>query len=111
MLGQAFAGVGMALAAVTAAVPGVVLALVSALVLGIGYGFALVSGLAEVARIAPPRHLAGLTAVFYALAYLGFVVPAVLAVASTAVSYPVLFAALGVIALACLVVVARARRA
>jgi MFS family permease len=111
MLGQAFAAVGMALAAVTAAVPGVVLALVSALVLGIGYGFALVSGLAEVARIAPPRHLAGLTAVFYALAYLGFVVPAVLAVASTAVSYPVLFAALGVIALACLVVVARARRA
>lgn len=110
MLGQAFAAVGMALAAVTAAVPGVVLALVSALVLGIGYGFALVSGLAEVARIAPPRHLAGLTAVFYALAYLGFVVPAVLAVLSTAVSYPVLFAALGVVALACLVVVARARR-
>ncbi|NMO92901.1 MFS transporter [Actinomycetospora sp. TBRC 11914] len=110
MLGQAFAAAGMALAAVTAASPGVVLALVSATVLGVGYGFALVSGLAEVQRIAPPRHLAGLTAVFYALAYLGFVVPTVLALLAPVVSYTVLFAALGVVALACLAVVARARR-
>ena len=111
MLGQAFAVVGMGLAAVTAAWPGVALAVASATVLGIGYGFALVSGLAEVGRIAPARHLAGLTAVFYALAYLGFVVPAVLAVLSTLVSYSVLFAGLAVIALACLVVVARGQQA
>ena len=109
MLGQAFATVGMGLAAVTAAAPGIVLAIASATVLGIGYGFALVSGLAEVQRIAPPRHLAGLTAVFYTLAYLGFVVPAVLAVLAALVSYSVLFAGLGVLALACLMVVARGR--
>jgi uncharacterized membrane protein len=87
-----------------------VLALLSATVLGVGYGVALVSGLAEVQRIALPRHLAGLTAVYYALAYLGFVVPAVLAVLSTVVPDAVLFVALGVVALACLVAVARARR-
>jgi predicted MFS family arabinose efflux permease len=107
MLGQAFAAAGMVLAAVTATSPGVVLALASATVLGVGYGFALVSGLAEVQRISPPRHLAGLTAVFYALAYLGFVVPAVLAVLALAVPYAVLFLALAAIALGCLVVVAR----
>ncbi|MCD2196018.1 MFS transporter [Actinomycetospora endophytica] len=110
MLGQAFAAAGMLLAAVTAAVPGVVLAVVSATVLGIGYGFALVSGLAEVSRIAPARHLAGLNAVFYALAYLGFLVPAVLAVLAGLVSYSVLFVALGVIALGALVVVRCAAR-
>ncbi|WP_433803139.1 MFS transporter [Actinomycetospora sp. CA-084318] len=99
--------VGMALAAWTAATPGVVLAIVSAAVLGVGYGFALVSGLAEVQRIAAPRHLAGLTAVFYALAYVGFLVPAVLALASLAVSYSVLFGVLGVLALVSLGVVVR----
>lgn len=105
MLGQGFALAGMVLAGVTAAVPGVALALTSAAVLGIGYGFALVSGLAEVQRIAPARHLAGLNAVFYTLAYLGFLVPAVLAVLSGVVSYSVLFGALAVIAGASLVVV------
>ncbi|MDL5159215.1 MFS transporter [Actinomycetospora termitidis] len=111
MLGQACAAVGMVLAAVTAAAPGVVLALVTAAVLGVGYGFALVSGLAEVGRIAPRRHLAGLTAVFYALAYVGFLVPAVLAVASAVVPYAVLFVVLAVVAAGCLVVVARSQRA
>ena len=111
MLGQGFAAAGMVLAALTAASPGIVLAVASATVLGVGYGFALVSGLAEVQRIAPPRHLAGLTAVFYALAYLGFVVPAVLAVLAALVSYSWLFAGLGVLALACLAVVARGQRA
>lgn len=99
--------VGMALAAWTAAAPGVVLAIVCAAVLGVGYGFALVSGLAEVQRIAAPRHLAGLTAVFYALAYVGFVVPAVLAVAALTVPYSVLFGVLGLFALGSLGLVAR----
>jgi hypothetical protein len=107
MLGQAFAAAGMLLAALTAATPGVTLAVASAVVLGIGYGFALVSGLAEVQRIAPSRHLAGLNAVFYTLAYLGFLVPTVLALLADLVSYSALFVALGVIALACLAVVAR----
>ncbi|MCD2185997.1 MFS transporter [Actinomycetospora soli] len=107
IVAAAVAVVGMALAAWTAATPGVVLAVVSAAVLGVGYGFALVGGLAEVQRIAAPRHLAGLTAVFYALAYVGFLVPAVLAVASLAVSYSVLFGVLGALALVSLAVVAR----
>ncbi|MFC5063241.1 MFS transporter [Actinomycetospora atypica] len=110
MLGQACAVVGMGLAAATAASPGVLLAVLAATVLGVSYGFALVSGLAEVARIAPRRHLAGLNAVFYALAYSGFLVPAVLAVLSGLVSYSVLFVGLGLIALACLAVVVRTTR-
>jgi hypothetical protein len=109
MVAAVFAVAGMGVAACTAATPGIVLAIVSAVVLGIGYGFALVSGLAEVQRLAAPQHLAGLTAVFYALAYVGFVVPAVLAVAALAVSYSVLFGVLGVLALVSLAVVARSR--
>lgn len=92
---------GMALAAVAAAELTVATAMAAAVVLGVGYGLALVSGLAEVQRIAAPEHLAGLTAVFYALAYTGFLVPAVLALLSPVASYTVLFAALGVIALLC----------
>ena len=46
---------------------------------------------------------------FYALAYVGFIVPAVLAVAALAVSYSVLFGVLGVLALVSLAVVARSR--
>ena len=80
MLGQAFAAAGMALAAVTAAEAGRPARGRPGDGARVGYGFALVSGLAEVQRIAPSRHLAGLNAVFYTLAYLGFVVPAVLAV-------------------------------
>ena len=62
------------------------------------------------ARIAPRRHLAGLNAVFYALAYSGFLVPAVLAVLSGLVSYSVLFVALGLSRWRCLVVVFRTTR-
>lgn len=47
--------------------------------LGTGYGLSLVAGLSEFARIAGPGEPAGLTAVFYSPAYLGFFVPMVLA--------------------------------
>lgn len=70
------------------------LAVLAAAVLGCGYGMALVSGLQEIQRIATPDDLAGLTAVFYSLTYLGFAVPALLAlVVQTwpAVGYPALF--------------------
>ena len=44
---------------------------------------------------------------FYALAYTGFLVPAVLALLSPVLPYPVLFAALGVVALLCALRLAR----
>jgi MFS family permease len=46
---------------------------------GAGYGLCLVSGLLEVQRLAPPAELASITAIFYALTYLGFAAPLVLA--------------------------------
>jgi hypothetical protein len=47
--------------------------------IGAGMGLGLVSGLLEVQRIATSRDLAGLTGVFYAVAYAGFLAPTVIA--------------------------------
>ncbi|MFT4201412.1 MFS transporter [Gordonia sp. (in: high G+C Gram-positive bacteria)] len=70
-------GLLMAIAAdATLSVP---VALLAAAVLGCGYGMALIGGLLEVQRIAGPDDLGGLTAVFYALTYIGFGSPALLA--------------------------------
>lgn len=51
----------------------------AAILFGAGYGLCLVSGLLEVQRLAPPDELASITAIFYALTYLGFAAPIVLA--------------------------------
>ncbi|OZF52416.1 MFS transporter [Rhodococcus sp. 14-2470-1b] len=97
--------VGMVLAAWAASVLTIVAALIAAAVLGCGYGMALVSGLQEVQRIAGPDDLAGLTAVFYSLTYLGFAVPAILSALTEAwpgvVTYPAIFTAGAVIAAVC----------
>ncbi|MGB3304336.1 MFS transporter [Gordonia sp. (in: high G+C Gram-positive bacteria)] len=74
----AFVAVGMALSIAVVANPSVPLAVFAAIVLGCGYGMALISCLLEVQRIAGPNDLAGLTAVFYALTYLGFASPAIM---------------------------------
>lgn len=52
--------------------------IVAALVLGAGYGACLVCGLLEVQRIARPAELAGLTAIYQAISYLGFAAPLLL---------------------------------
>jgi MFS family permease len=51
----------------------------AAILLGCGYGLCLVSGLLEIQRLAFGHDLASLTAVFYALTYIGFAAPIVLA--------------------------------
>lgn len=51
------------------------LLLPASLLLGAGYGLCLASGLATVARLAPPGERGALTGTFYACAYLGFGVP------------------------------------
>ncbi|ULP36216.1 MFS transporter [Mycolicibacterium rufum] len=96
---------GMGAAAWAAAVLTVPAALVAAAVLGAGYGMALLAGLQEIQRLAGPDDLAGMTALFYSLSYLGFGVPAVLAFAfASGQSYPVMFGAGAVVATGCLVV-------
>lgn len=96
--------VGMLLAGWAAAVLTVWAALVAAAVLGAGYGMALLAGLQEIQRIAGPDDLAGLTAVFYSLSYLGFAVPAVLAFAVRSFSYPAMFGFGAFAAAVCLLV-------
>ena len=75
-----------------------VLALLAAAVLGSGYGICLVFGLAEVARLARPGDLAGLTAVFQVASYTGFAVPFLLSLLRPDASAPALL--LGLAALA-----------
>ena len=62
----------------------------AAALLGCGYGICLVSGLLEIQRIARRDDLASLTAVFYALTYVGFAAPIVLAELQRLASAPVL---------------------
>lgn len=102
---------GMGLGAMASELLTLPLTLAAAAVLGMGYGLALVSGLSEVQRIAGPDDLAGLTAVYYSVAYLGFFIPAVLAMLAAEWTYPQMFSAGFVIALGCLTVVATAWRA
>jgi MFS family permease len=99
--------VGLAVSAVAAEVRSPWLALGAATVLGAAYGIAVVSGLLELQRLARPDELAGLTGAYYALAYVGFLVPSLLAVLSGVASYPVLLGCLALVALTGTAVIAR----
>lgn len=92
--------VGLGFAALTAALGATWMLVPSALLLGAGYGMTLVAGLVEVQRAAGPGTLAGLTAVFYALTYLGFAAPYLLTLAAGVAGYPVLLALTALLALA-----------
>ena len=100
-------GAGMALAAVTAQAHQVWLLVPCAIVLGCAYGLCLVAGLVEIGRLASDHELAGLTAAYYALTYLGFGAPYLLALAAHLASYPVLLAITATLALITAPVVAR----
>ncbi len=106
VVGMAAIVLGMALAALAAARTSPVLVLVAAVVLGAGYGLCLVSGLLEVQRLATPGALASLTAVYYALTYVGFALPAVLSELTVFAGYPALLGGLAVLAAGCLVIMA-----
>ncbi len=96
--GLAIVVVGMLIAAAAAATSQPVLVVVAALVLGAGYGCCQVCGLLEVQRLAQPAHLAGLTAVYQAVSYLGFVAPFPLAAAGRVVPAGGLLVAVAVLA-------------
>lgn len=98
---------GMSSAAWASGALALMLTIVTAAVLGAGYGIGLVAGLQEIERIARPDDLAGLTAVFYSVSYLGFGIPALLAFLhqSFGLGYPAMFAAAAVGAAGCLALV------
>jgi predicted MFS family arabinose efflux permease len=70
---------GVALATVANQLQSWIAGLAVAVVMGGGIGVGMVSGILEVQRIAGPTDLAGLTGVFYAIAYTGFLTPTLLA--------------------------------
>ena len=102
--GMSLMTAGMALCAADAAIRSPWLALAGAMLLGAAYGFVLVSGLLEIQRIATPDDLAGLTGVYYALAYAGFLAPTILA--ALAAPYVAMLAVVALLALGCLVLIA-----
>ena len=97
----------LAVAAVggVAATGSLVFGVVAAALAGVGIGTGLSSGLLEVQRIAGPRDLAGLTGVFYAVAYAGFLAPTVMAAITPPFTTVQLFVALVVLGVLCTVVV------
>jgi hypothetical protein len=98
---------GLALAAATAQAQQTWLLVPCALVFGSAMGLCLVAGLIEVQRLAHDGALGGLTAVYYALTYLGFAAPYGLALAAHAVRYPILLLVTAALVLATAALVAR----
>lgn len=93
---------GTLVAALAAGVRSVPAAVAAAALLGAGYGFVLLSGLQEVQRIAEPAHLAGLTAVFYSLTYVGFLLPMLLSALTGVAGYPLLLVVVAGVQVICL---------
>jgi MFS family permease len=101
VLGLGLTFLGVALCAVEAAVLSPELAVVIAIVMGLGYGISIVSGLIEVQRMAGPDDLAGLTGIYCSLTYVGFLLPVLLASLAGAASYVALLSAVALVCLAC----------
>ena len=76
--------------------------------LGLAYGICVVAGLILVQAIAEPDDLAGITGVYYSLAYSGFLLPTVLAALLPVLDYSLSLAGVAAICLTCLGAVARA---
>jgi MFS family permease len=70
-------------------------------VIGAGLGITMVSGLLEVQAIAAPGDLAGLTGAFYALAYAGFLAPAVISALAGAIPVTAILWVIVGLAVAC----------
>jgi predicted MFS family arabinose efflux permease len=103
VLGLGLTFIGVALTAVEAAVLSPALAVVIAIVMGVGYGISIVSGLIEVQRMAGPDDLAGMTGIYCSLTYVGFTVPVILASLAGVASYEALLAVVALVCLACAV--------
>jgi Na+/melibiose symporter-like transporter len=101
---------GLLVSAAAAAAASPIVALLAAVTLGGAYGVAMVAGLLEVQRLAPPHALATCTGVYYALAYSGFLLPAALASLGGLASYAVLLTGLAMVALVGLGVILRHSR-
>lgn len=102
---------GLVVAAIAAATTDPLLVVAAVVVLGTGYGCCQVCGLAEVQRIARPDSLAGLTAAYQAISYLGLAAAVPLAAVDGIVPPSVLLLGLAALAALTLVVTSRSTRA
>jgi MFS family permease len=100
---------GLAIGAATAQAHETWLLVPSSIVLGCAYGLCLVAGLVEIQRLADPGSLAGLTATYYALSYLGFAAPYLISLGAHVASYSTLLAIAAALALVTAAVVTRQR--
>jgi len=105
--GLLVAAVALGLAAVTAQADAIWMLVPCAILFGSAYGLCLVAGLVEVGRVAPKGGLAGLTAAYYAITYLGFAAPYLFALAAHLADYPTLLAIGAALALATAAIVSR----
>jgi MFS family permease len=103
VLGLGLVFLAAALCAVEAAVLSPALAVVIAIVAGLGYGISIVSGLTEVQRMAGPDDLAGLTGIYCSLTYVGFLMPVALAALAGSTSYVTLLIVVALLCLGCAV--------
>lgn len=101
---------GLAAGIITIATASLVTGLIAGFILGIGMGLGLASGLMEVQRMAPLNDLAGLTGVFYAVAYLGFLMPTILTALTPPFPPLALLTTLAVLAVATTLAVLRSYR-
>ncbi|MGI6877306.1 MFS transporter [Microbacterium sp. gxy059] len=102
--------IGMALAAVSAEVGDPALAFAVAAVLGASYGVCVVSGLVVAQSLATPRDLAGITGVYYALTYVGFLLPTLLAAILPVISYGASLVVVAAVCVVCLAIVSTGLR-
>lgn len=102
--------VGTILGGIAAKTLSLPLGIAAAASMGAGYGLALVAGLSEVQRIAGERELAGLTAVYYSIAYTGFFIPMAFSALAPLIGFTNLFIIGAGLAVVCLVNVACAWR-
>lgn len=101
-------GLLVGVAAVVTGRPAV--ALVADILLGTGYGLCVTFGLTEIGKIAPPAGLARLSAIFWALTYVGFSAPYVFALLTVVLTpVAILGSAAGLVAMTGVAVVTRHR--
>jgi MFS family permease len=101
------AGIGLAAFSVALGSPWCGVA--AAVVLGLAFGVALVAGLVEVQRLSRPDDIVAMTGIYYALTYVGFLLPTALAVAGRWAHTDVELCVLAVMALACTCLIATGR--
>ena len=89
---------GTLLGAVAAQAESWPLVVPAAALLGCGYGLCIVSGLLETQRLARSEDLASLTAIYYALSYIGFAAPIILAELERVAAAPLLLLLTGALA-------------